>query len=98
MEERDPAGLRRGFKQALDHFHENGRLRPSDLQLPIMRGSPPTGMWFIPGYEGGAYDPEKLGVACIVVPPLTGIGSNTMGTWNLKPVPTPLLDPLLVLS
>ena len=61
------------FKQALVHFHETGRLHPSDLQLPIMRGSPPTYMWFIPGYEGGAYDPERLGVACIVVPPLEAV-------------------------
>jgi len=88
MEERDPAGLRQRFKLALTHFHETGRLHASDLQLPHMNGPPPTHMWFIPGYEGGALDPEKLGVACIVVPPSTGRGPNTLGSWGLKPVPT----------
>ena len=89
MEERDSAGLRMRFERALKHIDETGNLHPSDLQLPIMRGSPPTYMWFIPGYMGGALDPEKLGVACIVIPPSTGLGAYTLGTWRLKPVPTP---------
>ena len=89
MEAGDAAGLRLRFKQALDHIHETGRLNPSDLQLPIMRGSPPTYTWTVPGYGAmGAYDPTKLGVACIVVPPATGTGFNTLGDFNLVPVST----------
>ena len=93
MEAGDPAALRQRFKQALDRINETGRLHPSDLQLPIVRGSPPTYMWMVPGYgTGGAYDPTKLGVACIVVPPATGLGANTgLGDWNLVPVSTPSL-------
>ena len=79
--------MERRFKQALDHFNETGRLRPSDLQLPIMEGPPPTCKQDLEGYEGGVFDPEKLGVACIVVPPSEGRGANEKGsTWNLNPV------------
>ena len=90
MQEHDPAGLMRRFEQALEHYDAGG-LHPSDLRLPIWRGSPPTYMWFLPGYEGGAYDPEKLGVACIVVPPPTGLGANTLGDFCFKAVPPPPL-------
>ncbi|KAJ1495319.1 hypothetical protein T484DRAFT_1762975 [Baffinella frigidus] len=66
MEERDPANLRKRFKQALDHFHESGRLRPSDLQLPIQLSPYETSVHSLTGYEGGEFDPERLGAACIV--------------------------------
>jgi len=82
----------RRFKQALDHIHETGLLQPSDLQFPI-RASPPTAMQPIPGYEGGALDPQKLGVACMVVPPSQGRGVYSTGEWGLKAVPTPSLHP-----
>jgi len=79
--------LVRRFKQALDHVHENGRLRPSDLQLPIY-ASTQYCKQPLQGYNRGEFDPEKLGVAYIVVPS-QGRGSNP-GHWNLNPVPTPL--------
>ena len=90
MEVRDPAGLRQRFKQALEHILETGRLHPSDLQLPIIIGSPPTYMRKVLGYgSGGVYDPMKLGIACYVVPPATGTGFNTLGDFNLVPVSIP---------
>ena len=76
------------FKQALEHMDESGRLRPSDLQLPIF-ASPQYYKKFLPGYEGGAIDPERLGAAFIVVPPPTGIGPNTPCTFNLQQVSVP---------
>ena len=91
MEKDDPEGLRRRFKQALEHIDETGRLRPSDLQLPIF-ASPQYYNQPLKGYEGGAFDPEKLGVSYIVVPPKDGRGPNSLlGDWNLNPVPTPPL-------
>ena len=81
MEERDSPALVRRFKQALDHVHESGGLRPSDLQLPIY-ASPQYYKQLLPGYEGGAFDPERLGTACIVVPPSTDHGASTPCTWN----------------
>ena len=86
MEVRDPAALMRRIKQALDHVHETGRLRPTDLQLPIYP-SPQYGKQTLQGYEGGEFDPEALGVACIVVPK-DGRGFNP-GDYNLNPVPPP---------
>jgi len=86
MEEREPAVLMRRIKQALDHVHETGRLRPSDLQLPSY-ASLQYIKQFLPGYEGSAFDPERLGVAYIVVPPSQGRGVNA-GSYNLNPVPT----------
>ena len=88
MMERDPAELKLRFKQALDHFHENGRLRPSDLQLPIRLSPYDTAVHPLTGYHGGEFDPGRLGVACIVVPPTEGRGSNSKGTYSLNPVPT----------
>ena len=88
MEERDPAGLVRRFKQALEHMDETGSLRPSDLQLPIY-ASPQYYKQPLQGYDGGAFDPERLGAACLVVPPAEGRGAYTPCTWNLK-VPPPL--------
>ena len=86
MEECDRA---EGFKDALQHV---GRLPPSGLRLPIF-ASLPTVQQTKEGYEGGEYDPQQLGVACIVVPPLTGRGANTKGaTFNLNPVRTPSLS------
>ena len=84
MEAHDPAGLMRRFKQALDHIRESGRLRPSDLQLPS-QASPPTYTRPIAGYEGGAFDPHTLGVACIVVPPTHGRGPYSKGEFSFNP-------------
>ncbi|KAJ1483782.1 hypothetical protein T484DRAFT_1949274 [Baffinella frigidus] len=84
MWERDPAEMKRQFKQALEHFHETGRPRPSDLQLPIRLSPYDTSVSSITGYEGGEFDPARLGVACIVVPPTEGRGTNTKG-WSLNP-------------
>ena len=92
MEERDSPALVRRCKQALDHVHESGGLRPSDLQLPIY-ASPQYYKQLLPGYEDGAFDPERLGTACIVVPPSTHQGSAPCTwnpcTWSLHQVPTP---------
>jgi len=85
MEERD---LVQRFMQALEHVHESGRLRDSDLQLPIY-ASPQYYKLLLHGYEGGAFDPERLGAAFIVVPPPTGIGPNTPCTFNLSQVSLP---------
>ena len=85
MEARDPAELMRLFKQALDRIH-GGDLRASDLQLPIY-ATPPCYKQTLPGYEGGAFDPERLGAACIVVPPSQGRGENNQGVYNLNAVP-----------
>ena len=83
----------RRFKEALDHVLGTGRLRPSDLQLPIWRMSSfPTFRQNLDGYEGGAFDPLTLGVACIVVPSSDRVAS-VMGDWNLNPVRTPSLPP-----
>ena len=88
MEERDPTGLRQQLIQALDHVNEAGGLRPSDLQLPIYT-SPQYYKHSLPGYEDGAFDPERIGAACIVVP--LGLGAPTWNpcTWSLSQVPTP---------
>jgi hypothetical protein len=47
----------------------------------------------LPGYEGGAFDPERLGTACIVVPPSTDRASTPCTwnpcTWSLSQVSTP---------
>ena len=75
--------LMRLFKQALEHVRETGRLHSSDLQLPIL--DDPTFMQLLEGYEGDEYDPERLGSACIVVPPTAGRGPNTKGHFNLNP-------------
>ena len=93
MEERDSLALVQRFQQVLDHVCESGGLRPSDLQLPIY-ASPQYYKQLLPGYEGGAFDPERLGTACIVVPPSTDHGASTPCTWNpctwsLSQVPTP---------
>ena len=85
LEERD---LLRRFKHDLDHIHETGRLRPSDLQLAIY-ASPQYCKQSIQGYSGGEFDPEKLGVAYIVIPPAKGYGPRSQGVYNLNPVPTP---------
>ena len=86
MEERDPMGLVGRMKQAVDHVHETGGLRPSDLQLPIY-ASPQYNKELLPGYEGGSFDPETLGAACIVVPKSKGFYTNA--SWSLNPVPPP---------
>ena len=91
LEETDRQELERRIKQALERFRGTGLLHAANLQLPIMRGAPPTNMWFVLGYEGGAYDPAKLGVACIVVPPTDGRGKNTLGDYNLHAVRPPAL-------
>ena len=89
MEKHDPAGLMRRFKIALDHVHETGRLRPSDLQLPIYASSPYVKV-SLQGYEGGEFDPEALGAAYIVVRPSDCRGTNTNGDYNLRQqVPNP---------
>ena len=82
MEEHDSSALMRLFKQSLDHVRETGRLHSSDLQLPVL--DDPTFMQPLEGYEGDKYDPERLGVACIVVPP-GHRGKNTKGLFNLNP-------------
>ena len=92
MDERDPRGLLWRIKQSLEHVYETGRLRPSDLKLPIY-ACPQYYKQILPGYEGGAFDPERLGAACIVVPPSKALGANTPCTynpcsWRLKQVPT----------
>jgi hypothetical protein len=87
MEERDSARLVRRFKEALDHVHETGVLRPSDLQMPIFT-SPQYYKQLFPGYDGGAFDPEKLGAAYVVVLDTTCKWNPC--TWNLsQQVPTP---------
>ena len=86
MEKHDPAELMRRFKQALDHVCQTGRLRLADLQLPIRLGPFDTSISSVAGYEGGEFDPEKLGVACILVPPTEGRGSNAKGSsWSVNP-------------
>ena len=92
MDDYDLRGLLWRIKQALEHVHETGRLRPSDLQLPIY-ASPQYYKQILPGYEGGDFDPERLGAACIVAPPSKGLGAVTSSThnpcsWNLKQVLT----------
>ena len=94
MVERDPAELKLRFKQALDHFHDTGRLRPSDLQIPIRLAPYDTAVTPLAGYEGGDFDPGRLGVACIVVPPTEARGSNSKGSWSLSG-PSPVLTPSL---
>jgi len=78
----------RRIKQALDHIHETGHLCSSDLKLPIKLSPFDTAVSPIAGYENGEFDPERLGVACIVVPPAEGRGSDTKGTYVLSMVPT----------
>ena len=73
MEKCDPAGLARRIMRALERIDEAGRLRPSDLQLPIY-ASPQYYAQHLQGYESGAFDPERLGAACIIVPPSEGRG------------------------
>ena len=85
MAEYDPADLDRRFKQALGHVVETGRLRPSDLQIPILTDA--CFMQPLPGYEGGCYNPYTLGTACIFVPPSKGRGPNTQGDFNVNPKP-----------
>ena len=68
----------------MEHVRESGRLRDSDLQLPIL-AAPPTSTQFVKGYEGDSLDPLKLGVACVVVPPTEGRGPNSTGDYNLNP-------------
>ena len=96
MWDRDRAELMRQVKRALDQFHSTGRLRPSDLQLPVRLSPYDTSISPLPGYEGGEFHPERLGVACIVIPPTEGRGSNTKGSWSLYPstaVPPSTLHP-----
>ena len=88
-EEPDRPELMRRFKQVLEHVGEARRLRPSDLQLPIRLSPFDTSISPLAGYEGGEFNPESLGLACVVVPPTEGRGSNTKGTWTLVAVPTP---------
>ena len=94
MEEGDPGALRQRFKQAIEHIDETGRLRSFDLQLPIYT-SPQYYKQPLPGYDGGAFDPERLGVACIVTPPSTGRGDAwNPCSWNLSQVRDPPLPDL----
>jgi len=83
MEKHDLATLVRRIKQALDHVYETGRLRPSDLQLPIY-AHPQYRTQPLSGYEGGVFDSERLGAAYIVVP---SQGRGVPGDYNLNPVP-----------
>lgn len=86
----DRPALEQRFKQAMDHVHLGG-LQASDLQLPIY-ASPQCCKQPLEGYEGGAFDPQKLGVACIVVPSAEFRGANsTTADFNLHAVPTPSL-------
>ena len=98
MEERDRPGLMRRFKQVLEHVGEARRLhpsdiqlRPSDLQLPIWLSPFDTAISPLAGYDGGEFDPERLGLACILMPPTEGRGSNTKGSYSLIAVPAPSL-------
>ena len=79
----------RQVKEGLDHIHETGRLRPSDLQLHIQLAPFDTSVHPLLGYEGGEFDPERLGAARIVVPPTEGRGSNSKGAWRLEQVRAP---------
>ena len=94
MWDRDPTKLMRRVKQALEHIHATGKLHRSDLQLPIY----PSPQYFkrdLKGYQGGVFDPLKLGAAYLVVPPLDGSrGPNTSASWNLNQV-SPALAPFL---
>jgi len=92
MEEDDRPGLEKCFKEALEHVRETGLLHPSDLQLPI-QASPPTSMLPTPGYQGGTFDPQQIGVACIVVPPPEGRAPYSLGDWGLHTVRAPPLLP-----
>ncbi|KAJ1485227.1 hypothetical protein T484DRAFT_1794482 [Baffinella frigidus] len=105
MAEHDPAGLDRSIKREpasrlsldLEHIHDTGLLHAADLQLPIL-ASPPTCVQSIPGYEGGVFDPQKLGVACIVVPPSDCRGPNTLGDFQFTSAgkKTNAAEPLLI--
>ena len=88
MWDRDRAELMRQLKRVLEHIHETGRLRPSDLQLPIRLSPFDTAISPLAGFESGEFDPERLGVACIVMQPTSGRGSNTKGNYRLSQVPT----------
>jgi len=86
MAERDPAGLERQFKEALEHVCETGCLRPSDIRLPIFAAFPTeTSPLFVLGYAGDSFDSQRLGVACIIDPPSERRGPNTTGAYNLNP-------------
>ena len=94
MWNRGRADLMERFKEVLGCVLETRRLRPSDLQLPIRLSPFDTSICPLSGYEGGEFDPERLGVACIVVPPTEGRGSNTKGSWSVSqamPPPIPFL-------
>ena len=90
---RDRAGLMRGIKEDLDRIHETGRLRPSDLQLPVRLSPFDTARVSLSGYEGGELDPERPGTACIVIPPTEGRGSNGKGSWRPNCVSSPATRP-----
>ena len=101
MQEHDRPGLELCIKLALEHVRETGSLllRPSNLQLPIQLAPYDTSVSPLKGYEGGEFHPEKLGVACIIVPPTEGAGSNSKGDFGLTIVrtssaPPPLLSDL----
>ena len=82
----DSAALVRRIRQALEHVDETGRLHPSDLKLPIF-ASPQYYKQFLPGYAGGAFDPETLGATYVVVPGTAGTWNPC--TWSLSQVLTP---------
>ncbi|KAJ1479948.1 hypothetical protein T484DRAFT_1748878 [Baffinella frigidus] len=83
MAQYDRAGLERRFKAALEHVRETGSLRPSDMRLPIF-AAPLTATQFVLGFAGDSFDPQKLGVACIINPQSKGRGPTTKGDWNLN--------------
>ena len=92
MVEENLAELMRRFKEALEQVCEERPLCASNIQLPIFRPpASPAVTQSIRGYEGGAYDPQTLGVACIVIPSAEFRGSNNTGDFNLKPVTHPPL-------
>ena len=96
MVEENLAELMRRFKEALEQVCEDRPLCASDIQLPIFRPpASPAVTQSIRGYEGGAYDPQTLGVACIVIPSAEFRGANSTGDWGFKPArPLPYPKPL----
>ena len=95
---RDCPELMRQVKEDLDHIHETGRLRPSDLQLYIQLSPFDTSVHPLLGYEGGEFDPKRRGAARIVVPPTEGRGSNSKGSWRLEQVSAPFSRDLPALA
>jgi len=97
MEQHDPARLRERFKQALDSVCQTGRLRPSDLQLPIFTSPWMASISPLVGYWDGEFDADTPGAACILLPPTFCRHARLRrGDYSINKVPTP--PPFFVVS